>query len=149
VCSSDLVVACLAAAVGASMGGAAMYRWSTQDPEAALRAVAAVPAVSGPMIVNANLAMARDGWLVAAMKGPVTSTPYKVYALLAPSHGASLPAFALAALPVRLPRFLFVAACFALLKRAVEPRFGPKWIASGFAIGWLLFYVWFWASHPG
>ena len=137
------------AAIGAGLGGAAMYAWSSRDPDAALRAVAAVPAVSTSMIVHASVDMDRDGWFLAALKGPVTSTPYKVYAMLAPSKGARLPVFAVAALPVRLPRFLFVAVCFAVFRHVLEGRVAPRWIQAGFGIGWLLFYAAFWASHPG
>jgi hypothetical protein len=143
------VIACLLAAVGAGIGGAAMYGWSARDPQAALGAVAAVPAVSTPMIVHASVQMDRQGWFAAALRGPVSSTPYKVYALLAPSKGASLPAFALGALPVRLPRFLLSALAFAAIRRLVAERIDARWLMSGFTAWWVLFYVWFWATHPG
>lgn len=143
------VIACAMAAVGAGLGGAAMYGWGAREPGAALDAVAAVPAVSTSMIVHAGVAMDRDGWFIAALKGPVTSTPYKVYALLAPSKGARLPAFALAAPPIRLPRFLLAAAAFAAIGRLARGRIDARWLITGFTAWWVLFYVWFWASHPG
>lgn len=142
-------VACLLAAIGAGLGGAAMYGWSARDPGAALKAVSAVPAVSTSMIVHASVDMDREGWFAAALKGPVTSTPFKVYALLAPSKGAGLPGFALAALPIRLPRFLLVALGFSILRYFVGGRIDVRFLMSGFTGGWLLFYVWFWASHTG
>lgn len=142
-------IACLLAAAGAGIGGATMYGWSARDPAAALNAVAAVPAVSIPMIVHAGVAMDREGWFAAALKGPITSTPYKVYALLAPSKGARLPAFALAALPIRLPRFLLAAVAFAAIGRLAQGRIDARWLMTGFTAWWVLFYVWFWASHPG
>ena len=142
-------IACLLAAVGAGIGGAAIYGWSAREPQAALGAVAAVPAVSTPMIVRASVAMDREGWFAAALKGPVSSTPYKVYALLAPSRGARLPAFALGALPVRLPRFLLAAVAFAAIGWLAHGRIGARWLMAGFTAWWVLFYVWFWASHPG
>jgi len=143
------VIACLLAAIGAGIGGAAMYGWSARDPQAALSAVAAVPAVSTPMIVHASVEMDSRGWFNAALEGPLSSTPYKVYALLAPSKGASLPGFALGALPVRLPRFLLSALAFAAIRRLVAERISARWLMSGFTAGWVLFYVWFWATHPG
>jgi len=143
------VIACLLAAIGAGIGGAAMYGWSARDPQAALVAVAAVPAVSIPMIVHASVQMDRQGWFAAALHGPMTSTPYKVYALLAPSKGAGLPAFALGALPVRLPRFLLAALAFATIRRLVAERIDARWLMTGFTAWWVLFYVWFWATHPG
>lgn len=136
-------MASLAAGLGAMVGGAMMWSWSAGSP-AALRAVAAVPAVSPAMIEAARADMAKDGWLLASLKGPLTQTPYKVYAALAPQAGAGLPAFAAAALPVRLPRFLLVAAVFAGIGAAMRGRFGPKTTLAIFTAGWLLFYGWFW-----
>ena len=83
------LIAAVLAALGASAGGAAMYLWSARAPEQALAAVEAVPAVSSAMVEAASADMTSDGWFVAALKGPLTSTPYKVYAALAPRHGAS------------------------------------------------------------
>lgn len=143
------LVAAVLAAVGAGLGGAAMYGWSARDPAAAHAAVAAVPSVSDVMIARADADMGRDGWLLAALRGPLTSTPYKVYALLAPARHAGLAAFALAALPVRLPRFLLTAIAYAVIGRLAQGRVDRRWVPAGFTVWWLLFYGWFWASHPG
>ncbi|MDO9222504.1 MAG: hypothetical protein Q7U20_02210 [Caulobacter sp.] len=142
-------VACLLAAIGAGLGGGAMYAWSVRDPAAALEAVSATPAVSTGMILRAGSVMDREGWFSAALKGPASSTPYKVYALLAPSKGVGLPRFMASALPIRLPRFLLVALGFSILRYFVNGRIDARWLMSGFTAGWLLFYVWFWATHPG
>jgi hypothetical protein len=101
------------------------------------------------MIAEARADIAAHGWFVAAMKGPLTSTPYKVYALLAPQAGAPLTAFAPAALPVRLPRFLFVALCFSLIGHLFRERVDRRILLAAFTSGWLLFYGWFWLTHPG
>lgn len=143
------VMACLLAAAGAAVGGAAMYAWSARAPEQALAAVRAAPAVSDAMVVDAQSDMRREGWFVAALKGPLTSTPYKVYAALAPDEGASLPAFAAAAFPVRLPRFLAVAGVFALLRAVAGRKVSAKLQLAAFTGGWVLFYGWFWTVHPG
>lgn len=142
-------MASLAAALGAMIGGAAMWLWSANAPGPALKAVAAVPSVSDAMIDKARDGMAREGWVLASLKGPLTSTPYKVYAALAPQAGASLPAFAAAALPVRLPRFLLVAAAFSLIGAMMRGRVGPKTALAVFTTGWVLFYGWFWMTRPG
>ncbi|MES2033456.1 MAG: hypothetical protein V4466_04715 [Pseudomonadota bacterium] len=136
-------------AAGAMIGGSVIYGWSVRDPQSARAVVAAVPAVSDVMIADAEADMAREGWLIAALKGPLTSTPYKVYAVLAPAQGAGPVAWALAAFPVRLPRFLLVAAGFAILRRLLEGRVSPRMLLAGFTVGWILFYGWFWLSHPG
>lgn len=141
--------ASLLAATGAALGGAVIFLWSAQQPAIAYRAVEAVPAVSEQMIADARADIAASGWFVAAMKGPLTSTPYKVYALLAPQSGAPLAAFAPAALPVRLPRFLFVTLCFGLIGHLLRERIGRRILLAAFTSGWLLFYGWFWLTHPG
>lgn len=143
------LVASLMAAIGAGIGGSLLFAWSAGDPAGARAAVSAVPAVSDAMIADAGRDMQREGWFLAALKGPLTSTPYKVYAMLAPSAGASPVAFAAAALPVRLPRFLFVTVCFALLGRLAATRLSSRWALGAFTAGWVLFYGWFWATHPG
>ena len=141
--------ASLLAAIGAVIGGGLIFLWSAHDPASARRAISAVPAVSDAMIADAQADIDRNGWFIAAMKGPLTSTPYKVYALLAPKSGAPLAAFAPAALPVRLPRFLIVAAIFALIGSLLRDRVDRRILLAAFTAGWLLFYLWFWTAHPG
>lgn len=141
-------IAALLAALGASLGGAAMYLWAERAPAQARAAVEAVPAVSPAMVEAARADMAH-GWFVASLKGPLTSTPYKVYAALAPSQGASLPAFAAAGVPVRLPRFLGVAVLFALIGAVARRNLSERWVITAFTAGWVLFYGWFWLAHPG
>lgn len=143
------LIACVYAAVGAAVGGAVMYGWSVRDPNAAIMAVEAVPSVSMAMVEGANAAMAEHGWFAAALMGPLTSTPFKVYAALAPMHGAEALNFAVAALPVRLPRFIIVAAVMALIGAAVRGRVSDKVVLAVFTGAWVLFYAWFWLSHPG
>ena len=142
------VIAAVLAALGASVGGAAMYLWAERAPEQALAAVGAIPAVSPAMIEAADADMSK-GWFVASLKGPLTSTPYKVYAALAPKHEAGLAAFSAAALPVRLPRFLGVAAIMALIGATVARNLSERWTIRAFTVGWVLFYGWFWLAHPG
>ncbi|WP_150131464.1 hypothetical protein [Caulobacter mirabilis] len=137
------------AAAGAMAGGLAMYGWSARDPQAARAAVAAVPAVSDAMIADADRAMRDKGWFRAALEGPTTSTPYKVYAMLAPGQGVAPLPWAAAAFPVRLPRFLLVAIGFALLGRLIGERVSRPAALGVFTLGWLVFYGWFWWSHPG
>lgn len=141
--------ASLFAALGAVVGGAIIFLWSASAPISAYRAIEAVPAVSPAMIAHAQADIDRNGWFIAAMKGPLTSTPYKVYALLAPKSGAPLAAFAPAGLPVRLPRFLLVAGCFALIGHLLRARIDRRILLAAFTSGWLLFYLWFWLAHPG
>src|SRR6185503_19920254 len=92
------------------------------------------------MLAHAQDAMAGN-WFLATLLGPLSSTPFKVYAILAPAAGASLPAFALAGVAARLPRFLIVSVGVALIGRILTPRVGPQtqtWLLVG---AWMAFYA--------
>ena len=124
-----------------------MYLWSESDPAAARAAVEAVPAISAEMINRAHDAM-RGDWFGATMLGPLSSTPFKVYAITAPQTGVALWAFALASVAARLPRFLIVSIGVALIGRALRPRLSERqllWVLAG---AWLLFYAVFFALMP-
>jgi len=141
--------AALLAAVGAMIGGSALYLVAAWNPAGALAAVEAVPAVSTAMVEAARADMNDSGWLAAALKGPLTSTPYKVYSVLAAARDVGPLSWAAAAIPVRLPRFLLVAVGFALIGRLTERHLASRARLGGFTLGWVLFYGWFWISHPG
>ncbi len=142
------VRASMIAAVGAGIGGAFMYLWSAVDFVAARDAVLAVPAISDDMAARARDAMSEQGWFVASLLGPLSSTPYKVFAILAPQAGAPLPLFMLASVIARLPRFLVVGCGVALIGRWLEPRIGTErvvWVLVG---AWIVFYIAFFALVP-
>lgn len=139
--------ASVVAAIGAGVGGAFMYLWSAVDFPAAREAVLAVPAISDAMASRAQAAMA-EGWFAATFFGPLSSTPYKVYAVLAPQAGAPLPLFMLASVIARLPRFLIVGCGVALIGRWLEPRIGARrvlWVLAG---AWVVFYAAFFMLVP-
>jgi hypothetical protein len=50
---------------------------------------------------------------------------------------------------VRLPRFLLVAVGMALIGGLIRERLSPRIGLAVFTSGWVLFYGWFWLSHPG
>jgi hypothetical protein len=141
-------IASLAAAIGAAIGGALMFLWSVRDPAAAHAAVLAIPAISEQMAQAAHASIARDGWFAATLAGPLTSTPYKLYAVLAPHAGAPLALFALASIAARLPRFLIVGVGVALIGRWLEPRLGRRGVLLILALAWLVFYVAFFMLVP-
>ena len=141
------LIASLWAAVGASIGGMIMYAWSARDPIAASNAVMAVPAISDAMAEMAAEDM-RMNWFEATLIGPLSSTPFKLYAVIAPHLGVPLAAFAWAAIAARLPRFLIVSVGVAWVGRLIEPRLGPR---APFVIltgAWLLFYAAFFTLMP-
>ncbi|MEQ1492239.1 MAG: hypothetical protein ABL932_16975 [Terricaulis sp.] len=141
------VRASIIAAIGASVGGIIMYLWSASDTSAAREAVLSLPAISEAMARRAAQAMA-ENWFLATFLGPLTSTPFKVFAMLAPHAGASLPAFALAAIVARLPRFLVVSIGVPLIGRGLSRWLSERqllWVLIG---AWLLFYAVFFARMP-
>lgn len=141
-------LASIVAAFGASLGGALMFLWSVRDPGGAYAAVLAIPAISEPMAAAAHATIESHGWFAATLAGPLSSTPYKLYAVLAPHAGASLPLFFLASVIARLPRFLVVGAGVALIGCWLEPRLGRRRVLWVFALAWLAFYAAFFALVP-
>ncbi len=138
-------VASVCAALGAALGGSLMYLWSVRDPASALGAVLAVPAVSQAMVSEAALAMAGPNWFPATLAGPLSFTPYKVYAILAPQAGANLAAFAAASVLARLPRFVLISFGASFLRARFGDRVSLAWLAGA----WMLFYAVFFALTPG
>jgi membrane protein YqaA with SNARE-associated domain len=139
--------ASIIAALGASAGGVVMFFWATQSYAVAIEAVLAVPSISEGMAARAEAAMA-ENWFLATFLGPLSSTPYKVYAILAPAAGAPLPLFALASIAARLPRFLIVSIGVSLIGRALSRWLNDRqllWLLIG---AWLLFYAVFFALMP-
>ena len=139
--------ASIIAATGASVGGVIMYLWSTNDPAMAREAVLAVPAISEAMVHHAEQVMA-ENWFLATFLGPLTSTPFKVFAILAPHAGASLPAFALAAIAARLPRFLIVSISVSLIGRFLSRWLSERQLIWVFIGAWLVFYAVYFALMP-
>lgn len=141
-------IASVLAAIGAALGGAIMYAWSTGDPATAREAVLAVPAISETMAAHAEANMATWGWFTATLFGPLSSTPYKLYAMLAPHADAPLLLFMAASVIARLPRFLIVSFFVPLIGRWLQPHVGEKrliWVLAGC---WIAFYVAFFALVP-
>lgn len=141
------VVASFCAALGAGLGGAAMFLWSAHDAEAARAAVLAVPAVSEAMAARAEAAMSEQGWFAAALGGPLSFTPFKLYAILAPHAGANVAGFALLSVIARLPRFLIISVA-AALARKFATALPPSWLSWALGLGWLIFYVVFFTVTP-
>ncbi|MFN3464471.1 MAG: hypothetical protein ACK4X1_10375 [Terricaulis sp.] len=140
--------ASLVAAIGAAVGGLIMYFWSAADPNAARQAVLAVPAISEEMFARAEDAMGMHAWFGATILGPLSSTPFKVYAVLAPYAGASPIVFAFASILARLPRFVLVSVGVALLGRFLSRWLSERqrfWLLIG---AWLLFYAVFFTLMP-
>lgn len=113
---------CLWTLGGALSGGVVMYLWGRHDVEQAGNALTKVPAIGEAMLVRVGGELEQLGSL-ATFLGPLTGTPYKIYAALSPEAGISLGAFLLISVPARLIRFLLVAAI-------------TSWISGTWLDGW-------------
>ncbi|MFT3728181.1 MAG: hypothetical protein QM759_10190 [Terricaulis sp.] len=143
----DGLRAALAAALGASAGGIVMYLWSSAAPHAAHAAVSAVPAINEHMIAAAQAAMSAH-WFTATMLGPLTSTPFKVYAILAPQAGAPLWAFAIGAVFARLPRFVLAVLAVSVIAPVLRRRLSARALHIVLAVFWVVFYTYFFLRMP-
>ncbi len=136
--------ASLIAALGAACGGVIMYLWSQADPTTAEAAVASVPAIHDPMMARAQQAMA-EHWFYATVLGPLSSTPFKVFAIYAPHAGVPLWAFAIASVFARLPRFLIVGLGSVAVGAWLRRRVSERTVLATLAAAWIAFYVIFFA----
>jgi len=134
-----------AAAFGAVLAGAIMYGWATRNPIAARWTVTRVPFVSMRMLTRVE-SQYRSYGIGAIFIAPLTGTPYKIYAVTAPSR-VSEPAFLLATLPARAYRFFLVWALagFAGTWLRKSCRFTPAQILATHCSIWLVFYAIYWS----
>ncbi len=138
--------ACGAAIAGALAGGLLMYLWGSRDQAGATAALDAVPAIGPAMIGQVRSGLATTG-AMAILLGPLTGTPYKIFAVMSGGMGIGLPVFLLVSVPARGVRF------FALTLLTSWASRGPlcRWslaqnrvLVLGF---WLAFYVGYFAMH--
>lgn len=135
---------CLWVLGGALVGGLAMYLWGRQDYAAARELLLGLPAIGEAMVDRVGQELEQTGAL-AVLLGPTSGTPYKLYAITAPSAGMSLPIFLAITVPARLVRFVLAA----LLTAWIGARLPERWsnrarlgLLAGF---WALNYaVYFW-----
>lgn len=136
------------ATVGAVAGGAAMYRWGINEPDAVVAALDGVPAISAGMIAEVRLALAGD-WQSALFAAAFTGVPYKIHAALAPAAGIAMPIFLLVSMAARLVRFLALWLVTGVLSRLVATRLGKRQQILLLTLIWTVFYAFYWLSTPG
>jgi hypothetical protein len=95
------------------IAGMLLFNWASSDPEAAHQAVARVPFVTAGMFTHVQTGYQRHG-LGALLLGPLSGTPYKIYAVEAPGF-MSRAVFLWGTIPARGERFLLVWGGFGLL----------------------------------
>ena len=129
---------------GAVAGGALIFLWAQTNPNFALAVVRKVPFVTEQMFVHVDVSFQTRG-IAAVYLGPLTGTPYKIYAVAAPRF-VPFASFLFATIPARGWRFvlicLFSAACAAVLRkyRKASLRELTRW----HGLAWTAFYIFYW-----
>lgn len=133
--------ACLAALAGALAGGAVMYaagRAGGRVRDFLLR----IPGVSPPMLARVRREVAERGFL-AVLLGPLSGTPYKLYAAEAGSRRMSAAGFMLVSVPARLIRFVAVTGLAGWLAHQPFAGLATGWKLAVWAGAWCVFYAWY------
>lgn len=132
------LIACFYSLAGALLGGAILFWWGLNDVDSASTIIEMIPAINHDMLARVQLDLSEQG-LSAVMLGPLSGTPYKVYAINAANTEASIWLFLLISIPARLVRFIIVVACSHYLSQLItnKTKLNPLMIIICF---WLLFY---------
>ncbi|HFE49081.1 MAG TPA: hypothetical protein ENJ21_07160 [Chromatiaceae bacterium] len=134
------LIACLHALGGALIGGTCMYQWGAWNTTAALHAVEGVPAIGGDMVASVRDALRNQG-ITAVLIGPLSGTPYKLYAVQAAQAGISLAEFLLISIPARLGRFALVTLGAHYALQYVAKRRPTMDRRRMLLICWAIFYI--------
>ncbi len=132
--------ASLFATGGALAGGMLMYAWGVYDVTGVRTVLDWVPGISPEMTARVAEQMSRHGaW--AMFIGPITGTPYKLYAAQAAGAGIGPLVFALVSIPARLLRFVLLSTVAAGLTRTLRPRLPRRVLLWTWAGVWTAFYA--------
>lgn len=136
--------ATIAALAGAIAGGVLMYALGATRPDATLKFLDCVPAIS-PALIESVASQIDERGLWVVMTGPLKGIPYKIYAVEWGARGGSLAGFLFISIPARYIRF-FLSAIAArgiahLLRRWTGRRVSIEiLILAGVWIGFYSFY---------
>lgn len=136
------LVACIYSLVGALIGGLVMLFWGVYDQVGSNEFLERIPAINIEMIDKVNDDLIVQG-LVAVLLGPLSGTPYKIYAVQAGGLGIGLWGFMLVSIPARLIRFILVTMFFHYSLKIVNRVISEKHNIKILLISWLTFYVFY------
>ncbi|HXP31308.1 MAG TPA: hypothetical protein VN832_09480 [Stellaceae bacterium] len=133
------------ALAGALIGGTVTYGLAAHMPDAVMAWLARVPAISPEMVARVQGDIRASG-LSAMVLGPLSGTPYKIYAAAAGAQGVPYPLFLVASVLARLPRFAGLTAIAAwLAPRIPAPR---RYLQITWLAIWLAFYAFYFSVMP-
>lgn len=135
----------VAATAGALLAGILLFGWASRDVVAARSVVARVPFVTTAMFTRVDESYRLRG-IGAVFLGPLTGTPYKLYAVEAPAFVNEL-AFLAATVPARAERFVVVCLLFGVPAAWIRKKWklsnGRFMLIHGAV--WIAFYAFYWS----
>lgn len=131
---------CLAATLGALAGGAWVYLEARRDPDRLQARFLRLPGIGPAMAGRVAVDVRRRGFL-AVLLGPLSGTPYKLYAAEAARQGLSLPGLLAVSVPARLLRFLAVTLLAAWLAHGPFAALPQAAKFGAWALAWAAFYA--------
>ena len=136
------LVACFWALGGALIGGASIWVIGHIEPDPARELFKTIPAISPAMIDRVHQQILELGpW--AVFVGPLTGTPYKLYALEAASAGFGLAGFMLISVPARLLRFVIVVLVTHVVALGLRRFASLRTLQALHLVAWIAFYGWY------
>ena len=140
------LVACLFALCGALTGGVLMYWWGSESASSALEVLEMLPGIN-PSMVERVAEELTDSGPFALFYGPVTGTPYKLYAVQASGAEVSAMTFVLVSIPARLARFILITVAAHYALTALARRWPRVNRAALLLCAWTAFYAWYFSHN--
>jgi len=125
-----------------------MFLLARGQAEAMLVFIDRVPAIGPEMLARVARELADSGPLTVLL-GPLSGTPYKVYAVQAGAMGTGLGVFLLISVPARLIRFVLVCLLTTGVSRLLQSSTDPRQRHLILASVWLLFYAIYFVRMSG
>lgn len=133
---------------GALVGGALMWAVGRTAPETGHSLLVLLPAIDAGMVADVGEQLGTSG-LPALFAGPVTGTPYKIYAVQSGQLGIGLVEFLLVSIPARMLRFVAVTLAVGGVGRVLERWLGLRARRIVLALSWSAFYAWYFYTLRG
>jgi membrane protein YqaA with SNARE-associated domain len=134
------VTAALLAALGATVGGLAVWFLASSNPETANNILLAVPGISESTFQTVRKLFS-EGTYTGLLHGAFTGVPYKIFAAEAGFNGINPALFAALTPLARLPRFLLLSLAAWAAGQWIGARLSQR---QKFAVTlslWLVFYI--------
>jgi hypothetical protein len=135
-------VASLWVLCGALLGGSLLWILGQSNPDSLRALLVSLPAIDDAMISKVRSQLDASG-LVALFLGPLSGTPYKIYAVEAANLGYGLAIFLLISIPARLSRFLLVSVIAGTLGQLVRRKLSLRAAQVLHVVFWIAFYIWY------